>query len=592
MAAAPGPLGTVDRSDAVRAPLRRTLGLARPRALRFVFAAFLGAGAVGAAIGLIATSAWLISRASQRPQESALAIAIVAVQFFGLSRGLFRYGQRVVGHDAAFRALADLRVSSYRRLEALSPAGLPAFRSGDLLARIVHDVDSLQDVLLRVMPPFLITLLVGGASVWFVWWILPAAGLVLLTALLLAVTTVTWLTGRLAQRSESAQASVRGELTAAVVDLLQGAPELAAYSALGAQLERAASIDAELTRISRASAFTAGVGQGSATLLPGLAMWGALALGVAAVRAGTLGGVLLAVIALVALAAFELVSDLPVATQTLQRVRRSAARVFEVIDAEPPVAEPVDPRPLPPAPRNLAVRGLRTHYGENGPWVLDGLDLELAAGRTVAVVGASGAGKSTLADVLLRFLPYQAGSVTLDGVPIEELDGDDYRRVIGLVTQEAYVFDTTLEENLRLARRDATPAELRDALKRARLLEWTAELPAGLDTRVGAHGAGISGGQRQRLALARALLADFPTLVIDEPGEHLDTATGDALIADLLETAATKATLLITHRLAGLQDVDEVIVLHRGRAAERGTHAQLLALGGRYARMWEREAEG
>ena len=226
-----------------------------------------------------------------------------------------------------------------------------------------------------------------------------------------------------------------------------------------------------------------------------------------------------------------------------------------------------------------------------GRGCIDGLDLDLAAGRTVALVGRSGVGKSMLADVLLRFLPYQGGSVTLDGVEIHDMCGDEYRRVIGLVSQDAHIFDTTLEENLRLARRDATEAELRRALGRARMLDWTDGLPAGLGTRVGPHGAEISSGQRQRLALARALLADFPLLVVDEPGEHLDTPTADALVADLLDTTAEQSVLLITHRLAGLERVDEVIVLDGGRALERGTHTELIALGGRYSQMWARETE-
>ena len=585
---------TATRSEPVtpEAPLRTTLGLARPVAGRLAVAALLGAGAIGAGIGLIATSAWLISRASQRPEESALAIAIVAVQFFGLSRGLFRYAQRLVGHDAAFRALADLRVTTYARLETLAPAGLPAFRSGDLLARLVHDIDSLQDLLLRVIGPFVIAVLVGAGTVALMWWILPAAGVILLAALLLAATALTWLTGRLSRRSESRQAVVRGELTAAVVDLIEGAPELTAYGALGAQYARASEIDASLTRIAGASARTAGVGQGLATLLSGLAMWGALVAGVVAVHAGTLDGVLLAVIALVPLAAFELLTDLPTATQTLQRVRRSATRTLEVIHARPPVAEPADPRPIPTgAPASLRARGLRARYGDAGPWVLDGLDLDLLPGQTVALVGRSGAGKSTLADVLLRFLPYQAGSVALNGVEISDLDGDQYRQMVGLVSQDAHIFDTTLEENLRLARRDATPDELDAALRGARLWEWTQGLPDGLATRVGAQGALISGGQRQRLALARALLADFPVLVVDEPGEHLDTPTADALVADLLDTTDRQAVLLITHRVAGLESVDRVIVLDRGRVVEHGSHSELLGRGGEYARMWAREAE-
>ena len=580
---------TATKAAEADAPLKDTVELARPAAPRLVLATVLGAGAIGAGIGLIATSAWLISRASQRPPESALALAIVGVQFFALSRAVLRYGQRLAGHDAAFRALAEIRVSAYRRLEALAPAGLAAFRSGDLLARIVHDVDSLQDLLLRVIPPFAIALIVGVVTVSLMWWILPVAGLILLAALALAATAVPWLTGRLAKRSESRQAEARGELTATVVDLLQGAPELVAYGALDAQLQRAGAAEASLARIAGAGARTAGVGQGLTTLLPGLAMWGSLLVGIGAVTRGALDGVLLAVVALVPLASFEMVSELPAATQTLQRVRRSAARVFDILGADPPVTDPEHPLAVPSQTPTVRVQGLRARYAEQSPWALDGIDLELGPGQTVAIVGRSGAGKSTLANVLLRFLPYQEGSLTLAGVALDAMAGDELRRVVGLISQDAHVFDTTLEENLRLARRDVTEEELRRALGRARLLDWTDGLPAGLATRVGPNGAAISGGQRQRLAVARALLADFPVLIVDEPGEHLDTLTADALVEDLLACTPERAVLLITHRLAGLEQADEVIVLERGRVVERGTHARLVASGGYYTDMWARE---
>jgi thiol reductant ABC exporter CydC subunit len=581
-----------------RAPLRRTLALARPAAGRLVLATLLGAGAVGAAIGLIATSAWLISRSSERPEESAVAVAIVGVQFFALSRGLCRYGERLVGHDAAFRVLADLRVRIYERLERLAPLGLPAFRSGELLARLVHDVDSLQDLLLRVVPPFAIAALVGAGTVGVVWLVLPAAGAILLAALLLGGVCVPWLTGTLAARAEVRQAAARGELTASVVDLVEGAPELVVNGAAAAQLGRARAADAEVTRIARATARTAGVGQGLTTLCSGLAAWGALLVGVAAVRAGTLNGVWLAGLALIPLVAFELVTSLPVATQTLQRVRRAAARVFEVLDAPPPVVEPAHPvalsssprrsspppsaqpsaslastsngRPAAPAPpaahgHVLRVRGLRSRYPGATRWALDGIDLDLAPGRRVAVVGPSGAGKSTLAGVLLRFLPYEGGSVTLDGVELADLAGEECRRVVGLVAQDAHVFDNTLEENLRLARREATREQLCEVLAKVRLLDWIEQLPKGLSTELGERGARMSGGQRQRLALARALLADFPILILDEPGEHLDTETADAILADLLALTRNRATLLITHRHADLAEMDEVLVLDRGR---------------------------
>jgi thiol reductant ABC exporter CydC subunit len=579
-----------------QAPLLRTLALARPAAGRLALATLLGAGAVGAAIGLIVTSAWLISRSSERPEESAVAVAIVGVQFFALSRGLCRYGERLVGHDAAFRVLADLRVRIYERLERLAPLGLPAFRSGELLARLVHDVDALQDLLLRVVPPFAIAALVGAGTVGVVWMVLPAAGAILLVALLLTGVCVPWLTGTLAARAEARQAAARGELTASVVDLIEGAPELVVNGAAAAQLGRAMAADSEVTKIAQATARTAGVGQGLTTLCSGLAMWGALLVGVAAVRAGTLNGVWLAGLALIPLVAFELVTGLPVATQTLQRVRRAAARVFEVLDAPLPVAEPAHPvalwpPPLPPsaqpdtslAPKSsgglaalrapptsqghvLRVRGLRSRYPGAARWALDGINLDLAPGRRVAVVGPSGAGKSTLAGVLLRFLAYEGGSVTLDGVELTDLDGEECRRVVGLVAQDAHVFDNTLVENLRLARREATREQLCEVLARVRLLDWVEQLPEGLATEVGERGARMSGGQRQRLALARALLADFPILILDEPGEHLDTATADAILADLLALTQDRAMLLITHRHADLAEMDEVLVLDRGRS--------------------------
>jgi len=400
-----------------------------------------------------------------------------------------------------------------------------------------------------------------------------------------ALTAVPWLTGRLAARTAAREAGARGELYASVVELLEGTPELTVNGTIGTALARAADADAELARLARAAGRTAGIGQGLASALSGIAMWGSLAVGVAAVASGHTDGVLLAGLALVPLAAFELTSPLPAATQALEGVRSSSARLAQVLDAPVPVSDPVRPRARASGHGSLRVRDLRVRHPGQERWAVANVDLDLPAGARVALVGPSGAGKTTLAWALLRFLPYR-GSITLDGVEIDELAGEDVREVVGLVAQDAHVFDTTIEENLRLARRDAGEADLLRALAAARLLDWVRSLPAGLATEVGEHGGRMSGGQRQRLALARVLLAAFPVLILDEPAEHLDPPTARALTADLLDGAAGRTVLLITHRLEGLEAMDEIVLLDGGRVLERGTHRELLALGGRYAARW------
>jgi ATP-binding cassette subfamily C protein CydC len=563
----------------------------RPFAPRLAAATLLGVGAAACAVALIATSGWLISRSAQRPEEAALALAIVGVQFFALGRGLLRYCERLAGHDAALRVLAALRVRVYGRLERLAPAGLPAFRSGDLLARIVEDVDSIQDLLLRVGLPFVVALLVGGVTALAVFVALPAAGAIVLALLILAASAVPWLAGRLAASGAARRADARGELSAEIVDLFGGAEELVVAGAMDEALGRARALDLHLDSLARAEARTAGVGQGLVRGLSGLAMWGSLAVGIAAVADGRLEAVLLAGLALVPLALFELLSPLPAAAQSAQSVRRSRTRLDEVIRAPLPVADAAEHAQLPPAgSRSLSVRGLGCRYPGGGEWTLQGIDLELRAGARVALVGPSGAGKTTLGWVLLRFLSYESGSVTIDGVELAALDEAEVRRAVGMVEQDPHVFAGTLAANLRLARPEASDGELLDALSRVRLDAWAASLPDGLETDLGAQGERISGGQRQRLGLARALLADFPVLILDEPGEHVEAEAAEAILADLLEAARGRTVLLITHELGGLGSFDEVVVLDAGRVRERGTHEALLATGGLYAGLWQDRA--
>ncbi|MFF7050966.1 thiol reductant ABC exporter subunit CydD [Streptomyces griseorubiginosus] len=574
-----------------RGPLARVRALSGPRRGRLALALLLGSLALGSAVGLMATSGWLISRASQQPPVLYLMVAVTATRAFGIGRAVFRYAERLVSHDAVLRMLADTRVAVYRRLERLAPAGLRTARRGDLLARLVSDVDALQDYWLRWLLPAGAAALVSAASVGFTAWLLPEAGAVLAVGLLAAGVGVPFLTGAVARRAERRLAPARGELATRVADLLTGTAELTVAGALPARTAEARRADGVLTRIASRTATATALGDGLTALICGLTVTATALVGAQAVASGRLGGVVMAVVVLTPLAVFEAVLGLPLAVQYRQRVRRSAERVYEVLDAPDPVREPEQGRQAPASPFPLVVTGLAARHEGQDRDALTGLDLTLTEGRRVAVVGASGSGKTTLAQVLLRFLDAEAGTYTLAGVDAHELSGDDVRRLVGLCAQDAHLFDSSVRENLLLAKKDATEDELRDALGRARLLDWAEGLPDGLDTLVGEHGARLSGGQRQRLALARALLADFPVLVLDEPAEHLDLPTADALTADLLAATQGRTTLLITHRLAGLESVDEVVVLDEGQVVQRGSYAELAAVEGPLREMAEREAE-
>ncbi|MEU6121076.1 thiol reductant ABC exporter subunit CydD [Streptomyces sp. NPDC047123] len=574
-----------------RGVLARVRHAARARRGQLALALLLGSLALASAVGLMATSGWLISRAAEQPPVMYLMIAVTATRAFGIGRAVFRYAERLVSHDAVLRMLADTRVAVYRRLERLAPAGLRGARRGDLLSRLVADVDALQDYWLRWLLPASAAAVVSAGAVGFTAWLLPEAGAVLAVGLLAAGVGVPLVSGAVARRAERRLAPARGLLATRVADLLTGTAELTVAGALKRRTAKAGEADAELTRIASRGATATALGDGLGALVTGLTVAGAALVGVQAVHDGRLGGVALATVVLTPLAAFEAVMGLPLAVQYRQRVAKSAERVHEVLDAPAPVPEPAVPAQAPPTPFPLRVEGLSARHEGQAPGTdaLTDVCLTLERGRRIAVVGPSGSGKTTLAQVLLRFLGAREGTYTLGGTDAAALDGDTVRAMVGLCAQDAHIFDSSVRENLLLARKDATDGDLRDALRRARLDSWADGLPDGLDTLVGEHGARLSGGQRQRLALARALLADFPVLVLDEPAEHLDLPTADALTADLLAATEGRTTLLITHRLAGLDAVDEVIVLDAGRVAQRGPYARLAAQEGPLRRMLEVE---
>ena len=543
--------------------VRRVMALSKPVSGRLVLACVLGALSLASGVGLLATSAWLISRASEQPPVLFLQVAVVGVRAFALGRAVFRYAERLVSHDAAFRTLTDMRVAIYNKLADNGPVALRPYRRGDLLSRLVADVDTVQDLSLRVLVPVVSGFLVGVGSVGLAVWLLPSAGAVLAIMLLLGGLLVPWLTARAGAAAAQRLAPVQGRMTAEVVDLFSGSADVLSCNAGTRMVGEVAQTDAEFTALQRRGAMSMGVAAALSAAAQGAAVIAMIFVAVPAVRAGNLDGVNLAVVVLLPLAAYEAVLGLPAAALALLRVRSAADRVFEVTDAAPAVHEATDPQPLPAAAdgeRVLQFDDMSARYPDGAEDAIADLTLRTHTGHCTALVGPSGSGKSTVANVAERFLDY-SGSVRLDGAELRDLDSDEVRTVIGLCAQDAHIFDSTIGENVHLARRSATDEEIWEALETARLADWVRSLPQGLNTPVGTHGTALSGGQRQRIALARALLAQFEVLVLDEPTEHLDPPTAAALMADVRAATADRATILITHRPADTAYADEVVAV-------------------------------
>lgn len=568
----------------MKGPTWRLLALLRPQAGRVALGASLLVATLLAGLGLMSTSAWLISTAALRPSIAALGVAIVGVRFFGISRGVVRYLERVVSHDVTLRLLSRIRVRVYQALVPLAPARLMEQRSGDLLARVMSDVETLEHLYVRVVGPTVAAVIVaavvtGALAVFAPRLAWPACGGLVAAGLVAPV--LARATGRGSGRR---LVQLRARLQAEAVDGVQGSADLVAFGRAPNHAARLASTADEVARAEFVSARSSALGSALSSLSADLAVVSLLVLAIPLVGIGTLDGVNLAVTVLATLAAFEAVTSLPAAWQGLSATRTAASRLFEFVDTQPTVIRPLEVCAVPPASA-IEIRRLSfTYPGQPEPALRD-VDLGLQPGKVVALVGASGSGKSTLAHLLLRFWEVPSGSILVGGRDVCRLADDDVRALIAFASQRVHLFTGTVRENLCLASPDATDDELWGALRRARLDAFVQSQPDGLDTWIGEQGLTLAGGERQRLALARAILREAPFLVLDEPTANLDAVAEREVLGEIRRLGSRRGVLLVTHRLAGLEVADEIVMLDRGRVVARGSYRDLAATEGPFRRM-------
>jgi thiol reductant ABC exporter CydC subunit len=547
--------------------VRREIGLLAGHRRWILVGALLGFAAIGSSIGLMAVSAYLIAKSALVTSVAEVALVVTTIRVLAISRAVARYLERYATHRATLRILSALRVWFYRAIEPLAPARLAAHHTGDLLTRIVSDIDTLEDFYVRVLVPPVVAVLVTTFAALLLGAFDPLLGLALLGFLVVTGVLLPAATRHLSRDAAAAVIDDRARLGALLVDEVRGVADLLVLGEDMRHRERVLAAGRAIDRAGERLAQVRGLNAALVALFTSLAAVTVLAIAIPLVTGDRLEGVMLAVIPLAAMASFEAVAPLSLSAQLLDGTARAASRLFELVDTPPEVVDPATPAE-PPAGHDIEIRGLRFRYADGEANVLDGLDLKIPTGGRVALVGASGAGKSTLVELLLRFRAYDEGEIRIGGREIRTCRADDVRRMLGVVSQQVHLFNVSVRDNLAVANPDATDAEIEAACRMAQVHEAIVALPEGYETLVGEDGVRLSGGERQRLAVARAILKGAPILVLDEATANLDVLTERRLLDSLAPFLAGRTTLVISHRPSVADHVDRVILLENGRAAE------------------------
>jgi ATP-binding cassette, subfamily C, bacterial CydC len=554
----------------------RLLKLMAPYKWWVAFGVLLSFLAIGSSVGLMAMSAYLISKAALVADVSDIALAITAVRVFAIARAAFRYLERYYTHTATFRILTHLRVWFFATLEPLAPARLMTYRSGDLLTRIVGDIETLENFYVRVIIPPITAVFVTIFACLILGTFNVSLALALLIFLVLTGVVLPLISRWISQRPSIALIATRAELNALLVDEIQGIADLLSFDLAQQHQMRILSLNRLLNRAQEQLAMLRGMSNGLAALFTSLAGLTVLLLAIPLVSSGQIEGVYLALLPLTAIASFEAVQPLSLALQQLEASQAAGHRLFELIDTEPEVRDPDQPLSLREVRRTtkqspleadytITFDNVHFRYNPSDPWALDGVSFNVPSGKRVAIVGPSGSGKSTLVNLLLRFWEYDDGQITIGGHDVREYRADDVRDLLGVVSQNVHLFNATVQDNLLLANPDATDEQIRAACQQAQLHNFIETLPRGYDTLIGENGVLLSGGERQRLAIARVILKDAPILILDEATANLDTLTEQRLMQALEPFMADRTVLIISHRRVGIARVDQITGLENGR---------------------------
>lgn len=552
---------------------------------RILLALILSTLTISSHIGLMAASAYLLSRAALHPPILDLMVTIVGVRFFGLSRAVFRYLERYTSHDVTFRVLSQIRVKFYQGLEPLAPARLLNFRSGDLLSRIVADVETQQNLYLRVFAPPIVALLVLLGYGFFLAYYDVRFSFILSACFLLGGLGIPYVVKALSQGVGRQMVALKAELATLVADSLQGMTELVAYGQAQEHLNKIQRTDHELMHKQRRIAWLSALSSALTGMIANLGLWLVLVLGILLVEQGKISGVNLGMLALGTFSSFEALFPLALVPHHLEQNRAAADRLLECINAEPAIQDK-GAIPHKPEETSISFQGVSFRYEQDEPWALNQLSFRIPPQSKVAIVGPSGAGKTSVVNLLLRFWEFDEGNIKLGGHSLREYTQEAVRDSIGVVTQRTHLFNATIRENLLMAKPSGTDEELIRAAQQAKLHEFIMSLPLGYDSFVGEGGFKLSGGQRQRLAIARVLLKNAPILILDEAMAGLDPLTEREVMDEIYQLMEGRTTLVITHSLLGLEKMDEILVLEKGRIVEHGKQAELLKHADLYRKLW------